>query len=185
MYEIKVEDYDEIYAPAVLVEEELAVTEDESVDFRNSLKYNYSFISKLHLSSEYTRDFYREIATFIRSYGLKVNTSWNKERIQVGKKTYAILSFKGLKLTVSFALNPADYEGTKYKFVDVSNVKKFSQVPAQMKITSNRKVTWVKELLLDMLKRDGVEDKALDITVAKIKPKTKTKLIKENLIKIN
>lgn len=185
LYEIKVEDYDEIYAPAVLVEEELAVTEDESVDFRNSLKYNYSFISKLHLSSEYTRDFYREIATFIRSYGLKVNTSWNKERIQVGKKTYAILSFKGLKLTVSFALNPADYEGTKYKFVDVSNVKKFSQVPAQMKITSNRKVTWVKELLLDMLKRDGVEDKALDITVAKIKPKTKTKLIKENLIKIN
>lgn len=208
LHEIKVDDYDEIYASTSTSEDELAFTEtvddifvsetveDISVDetlteaenetssFRGGLKYNYSFLAKLHLSSEDTREFYKEIISFINSYGLKVNSSWNKERIQVGKKTYAILSFKGLKLTVSFALNPADYEGTKYKLIDVSAVKKFAKVPAQMKITSYRKVAWVKELFNVMLKADGVENKEIPVEIAKVRPKTKRKLIKENLIKV-
>jgi len=185
VHEIKVEDYDEIYGNTNLPNEEIVITETNTSDFRSRVKYNYSFLSKLHLSSEETRDFYREIVLFVRSYGLKISSSWNKERIKAGRKTYAMLSFRGLKLTVSFALNPTDNEGTKYRLKDVSAIKKFSQVPAQMKVTSYRKVAWVKELLLDMLKRDGVEDKALSVDVAKIKQKTKTKLLKENLIKID
>ena len=136
------------------------------------------------MASDETRAFFNEISAFAQSYGLKVNRSWSKERIQLGRKTYAILSFRGLKLAVSFALNPADYENTKYKLKDVSSLKKFAQVPAQMKITSSRKVNWVKELFNDMLSKDGVENKNLPVEVAQIKPKSKQKLIKENLIKL-
>ena len=53
-----------------------------------------------------------------------------------------------------------------------------------MKITSSRKVNWVKELFNDMLSKDGVENKNLPVEVAQIKPKSKQKLIKENLIKL-
>ena len=196
MFNIKVDDYDEIYSNVQLppeeiqnVEiegsliEEMAVTEDVK-DFRNGVKYDYSFDAKLHLAKEETRHFYEHIASFVQSYGLTINKSWNKEKIQFGKKTYAIMSFKGLKLTVSFALNLADYEGSKYKLVDVSNIKKFVNYPAQMKITSDRKSVWVTELLVDMLSKDGVEDKKLNVIVNKIKPKTKRRLIREKLIKV-
>ena len=182
MHEIRVEDYDEIYSNPTT--EEQAITVD-TPDYRSGVKYDYSFVSKLHLSSEDTRSFYQEIVSFISSYGLKINRSWNKERVQIGRKTYAILSFRGLKLTVSFALNPLDFENTKYKLKDVSSVKKFANVPAQMKVTSARKAKWVKELFTIMLKADGVEDKCLAIQTPKIKAKSKAKLIKENLIKID
>lgn len=163
--------------------EEVAATENKP-DFYNGTKYDYSFTAKLHLASDETRAFYNEISAFVQSYGLKVSRSWSKERIQLGRKTYAILSFRGLKLAVSFAINPAEYENTKYKLKDVSSLKKFAQVPAQMKVTSSRKVNWVKELFNDMLSKDGVENKNLPANVAEIKPKSKQKLIKENLIKI-
>lgn len=199
VHEIKVEDYDEIYGinnqqeivdavieNASILEDtdDLAATELEDAGFTNRVSYDYSFQAKLHLSNEFTREFYQEISSFVQSYGLKVNRSWNKERIQIGKKTYAILSFKGLKLVASFALNPADYQDTKYKLVDVSETKKFAQVPAQMKVTSARKANWVKELLGIMLEQDGVENMNLNVEVQKIRAKTKKKLIKEKLIKI-
>ncbi len=190
MHEIRVDDYDEIYANLDLPQEvqvvetsEIVATQDQK-DFRSGVRYDYSFRAKLHLAKEETRHFYEDITSFVESYGLTINKSWSKERIQLGKKTYAIMSFKGLKLAVSFALNPQDYQGTKYKLVDVSNVKKFAQFPAQMKVTSDRKAIWVTELIKDMLKKDGVEDKKLGILAQKIKPKTKRKLIKEKLIKV-
>ena len=212
MHEIKVEDYDEIYGITNSIVEDLSVTEDVTVskeettaenvsatedltkedtlevldgnDFKNGPKYNYSFLAKLHLTNDETRGYYEEISKFVQSYGLKVSRSWSKERVQLGKKTYAILTFKGLKLTVSFALNPNDYLDTKYKLVDVSDSKKFAQTPAQMKVTSLRKVNWVKELFNDMLTKDGVENKNLTVEVPKITAKTKNELLEENLIKI-
>ena len=163
---------------------ETALT-DQAIGIFDRHALNYSFIAKLHLTSEETRTYYNEIYTFIASYGLKINRSWKKERVMLGRKTYAILSFRGLKLAVSFALNPQDYENTKYKLLDVSDVKQFAQVPAQMKITSERKAKWVKELLTEMLKNDGVENKNLNVIIKRIKPKTKKKLIEEKLIKID
>ena len=53
-----------------------------------------------------------------------------------------------------------------------------------MKVTSLRKVNWVKELFNDMLTKDGVENKNLTVEVPKITAKTKNELLEENLIKI-
>ncbi len=181
---------EQIEEPVVEADVEEEIISEEELDeldeqgFKNGPRYNYSFLAKLHLSSEHTREFYQEISNFIQSYGLKVNRSWSKERVRLGRKTYAILAFKGLKLTVSFALNPNDYEDTKYKLIDVSEIKKFAQTPAQMKVTSFRKVNWVKELFIEMLSKDGIESKNLSVETPKIRPKTKAKLIKEELIKV-
>lgn len=186
VHEIKVEDYDELYGndnnSIEYIEEETVAT-DTNASFYGNTRYDYSFTAKLHLASDETRAFYNDIFAFVSSYGLKVNRSWGKERVQLGRKTYAILSFKGLKLAVSFALDPLDYENTKYKLKNVANVKKFAQVPAQMKVTSMRKVRWVKELFNDMLSKDGIENKNLPIKVKQIRAKSKNKLIAENLIK--
>ena len=53
-----------------------------------------------------------------------------------------------------------------------------------MKITSFRKVNWVKELFNDMLTKDGVENQNLTVEKPRIIAKTKAKLIKEELIKV-
>ena len=171
--------------------EDMSVIEAEELaagnglpSFYNGRRCNYSFEAKLHLANSETRLYYSEIAAFIASYGLKINRSWSKERIQIGKKTYAMFIFKGLKLTVSFALDPAEYENTKYKLKDVSHVKKFSQVPAQMKITSLRKVKWVKELFTQMFTKEGIENKNLPVKVKPIRAKRRSELLKQNLIKI-
>ena len=169
--------------------EETVVTAEETLEpvadsFKKDTGFDYSFISKLHLATDETRGYYKDIVSFAQSYGMKVVRSWGKERLLVGKKTYALMSFKGFKLAVAFALDPNEYADTKYKLQDVSHVRRYVSTPAQMKVTSNRKVVWVMELLEQMLKADGVSDMHLDVAVEDIVPKTREELLQEKLIKI-
>lgn len=198
VFEIKVEDYDEIYgnnndainelsATEYLAEqtcENLEDTSDTQLDYRQNASYNYSFASKLHLSNNQTKEYYKNIISFVQSYGVNVQRTWKKEKIAIGRNVLAILSFRGLKLSVSFKLNPNDYAQTKYKLVDMSSVKKFEKTPAFMKITSDRKAKWVIELLQAVFDKEGIVNKGLAVKIKNIPAKTKKALIKENLIRV-
>ena len=72
---------------------------------------------------------YRKIITFAKAYGVKVSRSWKRERIYLGRKLFANVIFKGKKLCLAFPLDPKEYEGTKYRFVDMSEVKKYENTP--------------------------------------------------------
>ena len=80
-------------------------------------------------------------------------------------------------------LNPNDESLLKYKLVDMSAVKRYKSYPAVIKITSEKKVTYVLELLNKIFEDNQVENKQLNIKDEKIKIKTKNALIKEGLIK--
>ena len=131
------------------------------------------------------QDFYLEIANYVLSYGVKVVRSTKRERIYLGRKLFANLTFSGKKLVVAMALNPADYVDSKYKFKDMSEVRKYAETPFVMKVTSGLKVRQIKELLTTMFVSEGLENQHLDIKVDKIPTKSKKQLIKEGLVKVN
>ena len=153
--------------------------------FKNGIRYDYSFESKLMMASEETKEFYRTIAAYVRSHGVKISRSWKRERIYFGKKHYATLVFKGTRLAVAFALDPKEYEETKYKAQDVSGIKKFAATPMLMKLTSQRRLKYAKELLAKMFAESGIEDKKLEVRINKIPTKSKRALIRANLIKVH
>ena len=209
VYEIKVEDYDEIYGTSNKVLAEVAtaqaVTEEQKVneqvvqeitekvneqeviadsDFRSNISYDYSFISKLHLSSKETRAYYKEIISFIKSYGVNVTRTWDKEKICIGRNVLAVISFKGMKLSLAYKLDVNEYAESKYKLVDMSAIKRFEKTPAFMKITSDRKVKWAIELLSVVFSKEGLENKNLPTKEKNIPAKTREALIKDNLIRV-
>lgn len=161
------------------------VEEDDEALARLYNLCNYTFEAKLILAEDQMKEFYREIAEFALSYGVKVVRSAKRERIYLGRKLFANLTFSGKKLCVAMPLNPADYADSKYKFKDMSEVKKFADTPFVMKVTSGLKVRHIKELLTKMFEAEGLENKNLDIKVKKIPTKSKKTLIKEGLIKVS
>lgn len=182
----------EYVTPAPVVEEvqEEVVEEhdDEEIDEETAKLLSmcsYTFEAKLILAEQQMKDFYTEIANFALSYGVKVVRSAKRERIYLGRKLFANLTFSGKKLCVAMPLNPADYQDSKYKFKDMSEVKKFAGTPFVMKVTSGLKVRHIKELLTMMFEAEGLQNKNLDVKVKKIPTKSKKTLIKEGLIKVN
>lgn len=164
--------------------EEVAVVDAPKVEATPEIvRLDYSFKSKLILSSDEVKDYYNSIVTHATSFGVKVRKSWKKETIYLGRKVFAILTFKGKKLCVSFALDPKDYENSKYFFKDVSEVKKFEKTPLLMKITSGRKVKYTKDLLNLIFTNNGLEDKKIEVSVENIPTETKEELLEKGLIK--
>jgi len=171
----------------VVTNEDLEDLEDEEEDastFRELKKLQYTFEAKLILSDEETKIFYRDIKSFILSYGVKVVRSNKRERIYLGRRLFALFTFSGKKLCVSMALDPKEYEGSKYRFKDKSDVRKFAETPFVMKVTSGLKVRYIKELLQIMFENAGIKNKNLEVKLEKIPHKSRNRLIHEGLIKI-
>ena len=55
------------------------------------------------------------------------------------------------------ALNPKEYENTKYIFKDFTEVKAHANYPMCMRLTSDRQARWVIELLNDLIIKNGYE----------------------------
>ena len=75
------------------------------------------------------------------------------------------------------------YEGTKYRFIDMSEVKKYQNTPALMKLTSERKTKYAIELLEKLFKDAGLENQNKPYTYKKMRRRSKYQLIKAGLIK--
>ena len=56
-------------------------------------------------------------------------------------------TIRGKTLNAYLGLNPKDYENTKSIYTDVSNIGKYANYPMRVKVTSDRQVKWVKELI--------------------------------------
>ncbi len=204
--EIKVEDYDEIYAEAEESAEEPALPEaaeepaveafvpatdttdtvpqggEGAFDDSEFGKYDYSFEARLALSDEGTRSYYSEIIAFSKSYGVKVARSWKRERIYFGRKTFANFTFKAQRLSLALALDPKTQD-EKYGFIDMSESGKYEKTPALMKLTSQRKKKYAIELLGALFTEAGLTDKELGIEPEYVPYRSKLLLIKLGLIK--
>lgn len=198
-YELKVENYDDLYSDqeglegAAILKDELAAAEGFSEltevaqteeGFGNAFGagLDYSFEAKLALSDESVRRYYKEVTDYVLSYGVNLVRSRKRERIYKGRDLYAVLVFKGKKLSIALAMNPADAHA-KYHAKDVSAVKKFEKTPMLMHITSDRKVKYVIALLEEIFTKAGLENKNVAVETKLVKQRSKKYLLAQGLIR--
>lgn len=116
---------------------------EENEHRRFYVRPSYSFDAKLRSANYDVRNRYVAVANALYGIsGCKLKRSFRQERAYLGRKTAALLLFRGKKLCIALALNPSVYAETKYRGVDVSDKKRFVQTPMLIKLTSDRKADY-------------------------------------------
>ena len=166
-------------------EEEEGISLVQEGGIKVVFRYQYSFMARLIQSPEEVQRRYGELRDFIASYDrAKTNLSWKQVRVYTGRKTLAMILFKGRKLCISFALDAQDYDDTKYRLIDVSDIKRFEKTPSLMKLTSPRKVKYAKELLAAIFEEQQLIQGEVVPTEYRLPYQTTEELININLVKL-
>ena len=87
---------------------------------------------------------------------IKGRTSWSFDSFRKGRKLLARLALRGKTLRLYVALDPKEYEESKVKVLDVSHVKRHANVPCLLKIKSNRKFEFAKQLIAEVMAQNGL-----------------------------
>lgn len=193
IFEVKVDNYDELYAnnvieettDSVVIDNSIALEENEEGGIFDELRYSYSFEARLILATPESKAFYTEINKFVKSYGVKIVRSFKHERIYVGRKTLGLIHYRGKTLCIAFTSDVKEFAENKHNLIDMSEVSRYVDTPLMMRINSSRKNNYVIDLLRKLFEKEGIEDKKITIKEEKIPTKSKKTLIKEGLIKNN
>ena len=95
-----------------------------------TITYRTSFTSRLIQASADIQNYYSIIKNYILSFeGVKERMSWNYEIFTRGRNQCVKLNVKGRSLTLNIALNPKEYDVSKYHFTDLSDNPKFAKLP--------------------------------------------------------
>ena len=168
--------------------------EDDSADYGATatvvdgkqvyVRYVFSFSAKLIQSPQEVQQRYGEIMDEVNAYAkVKTSVSWRQLRIYQGRKTLAVMLFKGRKLCMAFALNPKDYEETKYHGMDLSEVKRFEKTPMLLKLTSPRKVKYAEYLFEQVALANGLEKGEVTATEFSLPYRETEQLVAEGLVR--
>ena len=148
--------------------------------------YRKSFMAKLLLSEEDTKDYYARIHNHILSYTGKNRISWFYDSYNSGRTQLVKLAIRGKTLCAYFALDFAEYENTKYH-VQEAATKRYEKVPVMLRVRSERGVRYAKELVDAVMAKYGVaqnEKKTGTATAADYPVDTLQNLISRQLVKV-
>jgi len=122
------------------------------------VRFRTSYMSRLIQSESTVKDYYTAVKNHILSYkGVKARTSWNFESFNVGRLQCVKLNVKGSAFLVYLALDPGEYNASKYHFVDVSGKPKLDKVPMMLKVKSDRALKYAIELIDEVMKKNGID----------------------------
>ena len=114
------------------------VSENNGVITRTLIRYRKSFAAKLSLAESDVKEYYSAIRNKLLSKDkVKLRKSFACDTFYSGRKTLAKVTIIGKTLRVYFALPPAEIP-SKYFVKDVSEIKKYAETPAMMKVRSDR-----------------------------------------------
>ena len=179
--ELTVGEMDEATRSALGIE---SVSEDEAA-VRFVIRYHYSFRAKLALSAEEVKGYYIALSNEIACYKkVKTHISFKQERVSSGRTHLAVMLFKGKKLCIAIALDPAEYAETKYRGIDVSQVKRFARTPMLLKISSPRKLNYALYLLGQLAEKYGLVKGEPKEVIDHVDSATKDELIAQKLITV-
>ena len=109
--------------------------------------YNKSFMARLSQADDEIKSRYNEIKNHILSYKkVKARVSWGFDSFNSGRNRLIRIQCKGKRLIMYLALNPSDLD-RKYRVKDVGEVSRYREVPAMIKIKSERSLKYAKELV--------------------------------------
>ena len=148
------------------------------------IRYRRSYISKCIQGDEDFQDCYHFIKNILLSYKkVKSRISWSKETFKQGKTMLAILNVKGKSLWLYLNLDPKEFEGTKYKFKDLSDKPKFAQTPLGLKLSSDRAQLHAAELISIMMDKLGIPEIPREAENLRFVYRNDEELIERGLIK--
>lgn len=149
------------------------------------IKYNKSFTAKLIQSDAEVKNYYSAIKNELLSYtGIKTRMSWKGESFYSGRQTYAKLCIRGKCVCLFLALNPKNYEDTKYKVDDMTEIATYEKIPCLYRIKNDRRLKFSAELIEAVMQGreknpDYAEtDWAKHYPYEKIEPLIERKLVK-------
>ena len=149
------------------------------------VRYGIGFEARLRRSDRTVKSFYRSIVDEIYSYKkVKIRKSFRQLRVYKGREVLALLVFKGKKLCIAFALDPAVYAETKYRGKDMSEKKRFQKTPMLLKISTERKLKYAKYLLHEMMTPHGIEQGEVVAGKYDIKSLSRNALYEAGLLRI-
>lgn len=111
-------------------------------------RYNRSFEAKLIQSDDTVKRYYSELKNCLLSYK-KVTSriSWRHESFRKGRPAAAKFVIRGKTLCLCLALDPENYEESKYIVDDMSRYAKFANTPLMYRIKNERRLRYAKELI--------------------------------------
>lgn len=149
------------------------------------VQYNRSFLSKLIQADDILQSRYGVLKNELLSYKkVKSRISWPNESFRCGRPTVAKFGIRGKTLSLYLAIDPRTLEGTKYKYEDVGEVRKYEAVPTRLRLKSDRSVRRAVELIGQMMTGLGigkVEEQNVDYSLPY---ETTEALINRKLIKV-
>lgn len=145
------------------VVEETAVAEDPVTELESEtvlvegrsqrVRYDRSMQAKIAQLSDESKEWYSQIKNELLSYKkVKGRMSWKRESFRFGRMTVARFIVRGKTLCLLLAVDPAGFEGTKYKVENVGDVSSTADTPCLLRIKSLRKVKYAKEIIASVMK---------------------------------
>lgn len=167
--------------------EEDNVYEEDEAGNPFGTRYRWSFLARLHRAPEDVASYYSDLKNaFLKYKKVRTRVSWSYDTISYKHAPVAKFVMCQKSLLLYLALDPAEFEESKYFFVDASEKKKYAQVPLRLKIRGNRGYKHALELVEELARRLEWKEKndfaAADYTLPL---KSVEELIEEKLIKVN
>ncbi|MCM1043320.1 MAG: hypothetical protein NC350_03830 [Corallococcus sp.] len=148
------------------------------------IRYNRSFEARIIQADDELKGYYSKIKNHILSYDdIRSADSWKKESFLKKRTVYATFVIRGKTLCLCLALDPKQFENTKYKVEDLSARVSKTKTPLMYRVKSARRINYALQLIDKMFAEAGVE-KIERIPVNYAVPFVSTEnLIKRGLIK--
>ena len=115
------------------------------------------FEERLLDSDKELQDLYSELKNEILSWGVKSRVSSAGDTFRLHRKTYIKLTVAGKSLKLYFALNPDDYRDSTIPVQDASEKGIYAEIPLVFKVKSALSVRRCKQLIQDVMEKDGLE----------------------------
>lgn len=122
------------------------------------VRYLLGFDARLRFSDDETKARYIDFMEYVKSYvGVSVSKHFGCHKICLGKDVIGMVLFGGKRICIAFALNPSDYENTKYKAEDKSDKRRFAKTPMFVRVGSDDKLNNAKYLFGELARERGLQ----------------------------
>ncbi len=115
------------------------------------------FEERLLASDKDIQDLYSVLKNEILSWGVKSRVSSSGDTFRLHRKTYIKMTVAGKSLKLYFALNPDDYRDSPIPVQDASEKGIYAEIPLVFKVKSPLSVRRCKQLIQDVMEKDGLE----------------------------
>ncbi|MBO4540030.1 MAG: DUF2357 domain-containing protein [Clostridia bacterium] len=128
--------------------EEVEITTDDGGNIvKTVIRYKKSFLAKLKLFGDPLREYYCAVYNkFMSKNKVRVRVGGSGATFTLGRKQLAKVTVAGKTLRLNLALDPNEI-AQKYFVKDCTDVKKYAQVPAMVKVKSGRGLKNALELI--------------------------------------